>query len=136
MRRKPILSNREVDSDPVDLTPMLDVVFILLIFFVVTASFLKEAALTVQQAQKNDVHETNETNASLQIKITDSDEIYVAQRRVDIRAVSALVAQFKAANRAGNILIRAEPSSSTQMYVAVYDAAKRAGVEQVALTVD
>ena len=79
-----------------NLTPMLDVVFIMLIFFIVTASFVKESGLDVSRPDANQQHET--TKRSILISITRTNEIWIQQRRVDLRAVRANVERLLAEN--------------------------------------
>ena len=88
----------------INLTPMLDVVFIMLIFFIVTASFIKEAGVEVNrpEASTSDPKE----NVNILIAITANDEIWMAGRRIDARAVRANVERLHAENPKGAVVSR------------------------------
>ena len=118
----------------IDLTPMLDVVFIMLIFFIVTASFIKEAGVEVNrpEASTSDPKE----NVNILIAITASDEIWMDGRRIDIRAVRANVERLHAENPKGAVVIQADLTSTTEAVVGVLDASREAGVLDVSLATD
>ncbi|MCZ6831634.1 MAG: biopolymer transporter ExbD [Gammaproteobacteria bacterium] len=119
----------------IDLTPMLDVVFIMLIFFIVTASFIKEAGVEVNrpEASTSDPAE----NVNILIAVTATDEVWMAGRRIDVRAVRANVERLHAENPKGAVVIQADNESTTKTVVAVLDASREAGVMDVSLaTVD
>ena len=113
---------------------MLDVVFIMLIFFIVTASFLKEKSIGVNVPEDNDQPPPPDAKSSnILIQVTSSDEIFIDQRRVDIRAVRSLIAQKHAENPEGAVVVRAHEESSAQTYVEIADAAREADVYNVSL---
>ncbi len=119
----------------IDLTPMLDVVFIMLIFFIVTASFIKEAGVEVNrpEASTSDPAE----NVNILIAVTANDEVWMTGRRIDVRAVRANVERLHAENPKGAVVIQADNESTTKTVVAVLDASREAGVMDVSLaTVD
>ncbi len=120
----------EADSE-VNLTPMLDVVFILLIFFIVTASFVKESGIDVNRpdaatAQKKD-------KANILIAISKNNQIWIQRRRVDIRAVRANVERLRAENPQGSVVIQADAESENGVFVKVMDQAKLAGAPNIAI---
>lgn len=120
MRKKTLSSNFDDDKAEVDLTPMLDVVFIMLIFFIVTASFLKESTIPVNQPDgKSDP--LTVTPSSLVINIDAVGQVEIENRRVDVRSIRALVSQFVAENPDASTLIRAHEQASAEKYVAVVD---------------
>lgn len=122
------------ESSEIDLTPMLDVVFIMLIFFIVTASFIKERSLDVNVPENNDEPPPIvEENKNILIQVTSSDEIFIDARRVDIRAVRSLIAQKKAENPEGSVIVRAHEQSTANTYVSIADAAREASVANVSL---
>lgn len=108
----------------VDLTPMLDVVFIMLIFFIITASFLKESSLPIDQPDPSD-KKTDGISQNLVINIDGRGEIEVENRRVDIRSVRSLVSRYMAENPSGAIIIRAHEWAATEKYVNVADQIQR-----------
>lgn len=120
------------DKAEIDLTPMLDVVFIMLIFFIVTASFVKEKAIGVNVPEDNEQPPTEE-NASILVQVDANDEIYIDGRRVDVRSVRSLIAQKHAENPEAPVVVRAHEESSANTYVQVADAAREANVMAVSL---
>lgn len=123
--------NRQEEEAAIDLTPMLDVVFIMLIFFIVTASFVKEAGIDVNKpdaptAEKQD-------RANILIAISAKGEIWIDRRRVDIRAVRANIERLHAENPQGAVVIQADKKSQTEKLIAVMDAARAAGVYNVSI---
>jgi biopolymer transport protein ExbD len=122
------------DKAEIDLTPMLDVVFIMLIFFIVTASFLKEKAIGINVPPDNDQPPPLDTESkNILISVNSNDDIYVDRRRVDIRAVRAIIAQKSAENPQGGVVVRAHEQSTAQTYVAIADAAREAKIFNVSL---
>ncbi len=118
------------DSD-VNLTPMLDVVFILLIFFIVTASFVKEAGIDVNRPPAATA--TPKQRAAILIAIDANDGIWVQRRRVDVRAVRANVERLLAENPQGTVVIQADEKSTNGTFVKVMDQAKLAGAPSIAI---
>jgi len=125
---------RRREEQEVNLTPMLDVVFIMLIFFIVTASFVKEAGIDVhrQQAVSAEFKET----ANVVVAITESGQIWIDGRPVDVRAVRANIERLHAENPKGTVVIQADAHSENGLLVQVLDAARLAGVDDVALAAE
>lgn len=122
------------DKAEIDLTPMLDVVFIMLIFFIVTASFLKEKSIGVNVPEDNDQPPPPDAESkNILISVSASDEIYIDQRRVDIRAVRSLIAQKSAENPDGGVVVRAHEQSTANTYVSIADAARAVNISNVSL---
>lgn len=117
MRKRKNKNNTD-DKAEIDLTPMLDVVFIMLIFFIVTASFLNESTIPLNQPDTKPNIKPLESS-SLVINIDATDKVEIENRRVDIRSIRALVSQFLAENPGASTLIRAHEQASTEKYVAV-----------------
>jgi biopolymer transport protein ExbD len=132
-RRKRKLQD-DGDKAEIDLTPMLDVVFIMLIFFIVTASFVKERSLNVNVPDDSDQQQVVDTeNKSILVLVDAQNEVFIDGRRVDIRSVRSLIAQKNAANPGGSVVVRAHEDSSTETYVKIADAAADANVGGVSL---
>ncbi len=131
MRRTELLSAAGEETE-IDLTPMLDVVFIMLIFFIVTASFVKEAGLDVNRpdAPTTEV-QTEDTNILVQIR--ENDEIWVDRRLVDPRALRANIERLHAEKPEGSVVIMPNSRSTNKMLVAVMDAARQAGVYNISI---
>jgi biopolymer transport protein ExbD len=122
------------DEAQIDLTPMLDVVFIMLIFFIVTASFIKEAGVEVNRPEASTSNPKE--NVNILIAITSNDEVWMDGRRVDVRAVRANVERLHAENPKGAVVIQADKKSTTETVVKVLDASREAGVFDVSLATE
>ncbi len=124
-------TKREADSDEaeIDLTPMLDVVFIMLIFFIVVASFLKEAGIEVTRPDDSKSDPSDAT--SIVVTITGDDQVWMENRRIDIRAVRANVAKLLASDPEQSFTVKTEPGASVGTLLEVGDAAREAGVKAV-----
>ena len=118
----------------IDLTPMLDVVFIMLIFFIVTASFIKEAGVEVNRPEASTADPAE--NVNILIAITATDEVWMTGRRIDVRAVRANVERMHAENPKVAVVIQADNESTTKTVVSVLDASREAGVLDVSLSTD
>lgn len=119
------------DEAEINLTPMLDVVFIMLIFFIVTTSFVKEAGIDVNRPQAATT--VQQPKASIMIAITEAGQIYMQKREIDVRAVRANVERARAENPEGAVIIIADKGSRTGMLVEVMDQVKLAGVEEISV---
>ncbi len=109
----------------INLTPMLDVVFIMLIFFIVTASFLKEVGVEATRPPSVAVEPTE--SKSITIKVTSANEILIDGRSVDPRAVSAVIVRRAAESTEASVAILAGKRAKTELIVGVVDAARGAG---------
>ena len=117
----------------INLTPMLDVVFIMLIFFVVTATFVKEVALDVNQPEDDKVKPDDPLKSKIVVRITSRDRIRIAQRDVDWRSVRANIERMHAESPEAPVIIQPHPDSRTETMVHVMDSARQAGVTNVSL---
>lgn len=122
------------DEAQIDLTPMLDVVFIMLIFFIVTASFLKEAGIEVNRPEASTSQPKD--NVNILIAISANNEIWMDKRRIDERAVRANIERLHAENPKGAVVIQADNKSNTETVAGVLDAARQAGVYDVSLATE
>jgi|TARA_B100000745_G_scaffold288811_1_gene226501 biopolymer transport protein ExbD len=123
VRKSSLISKATSDDDNViDLTPMLDVVFIMLIFFIVTASFIKESGIDVSRPQANTAERKD--NTTVVVAINDDNSIWIDKRRVDIRAVRANIERLHAESPEGGLVIQADELSSMKTFTAVLDAAR------------
>ena len=120
------------EENEINLTPMLDVVFIMLIFFIVTASFIKEAGIDVNRPDAP-MTESKPEDANILVLINSNDEIWIDRRLIDPRAVRANIERLHAENPKGSIVIQADEGSTHEMLVVVMEAAKQAGVTNVAI---
>jgi biopolymer transport protein ExbD len=132
MRR--IVSKAEEDESEINITPMLDVVFIMLIFFIVTATFVKEAGIDVNRPDAATA--VKQEKANILIAINEKNEIWIDRRKVDIRSVRPNIERLHAENPQGSVVIQADKESKTDTLIQVMDAARSAGVYNVAIAAD
>lgn len=123
---------QEEDENEINLTPMLDVVFIMLIFFIVTASFIKESGLDVNRPD-SPMNETKSEDVNILVNISSTDEIRIDNRIIDPRAVRANIERMHAENPQGSVVIQASKRSTNKMLVTVMDAARQAGVYNISM---
>ena len=129
MRRR--RSSGMQEEAEVDLTPMLDVVFIMLIFFIVTASFVKESGIDVNRPDAATA--TVKERGNILVAITDNNQIWIDRRQVDVRSVRANIERLHAENPQGAVVIQADENSKNGLLVQVMDAARQAGVFNVSI---
>jgi biopolymer transport protein ExbD len=126
---------RDMQSDSeegtVDITPMLDVVFIMLIFFIVTATFIKESGIDIDKPEAATA--MVQEKANILVAIDASDNVWINRRQVDIRSVRSIIERLHAENPKGTVVIQADRESRNNMLVQVMDASRRAGVYDIAL---
>ncbi len=130
MRRFINVSGNEQEAT-VDITPMLDVVFIMLIFFIVTATFVKESGIEVDRPQATTA--VVQEKANILIAIDAQDKVWVNRREVDLRAVRPNIERLHAENPKGTVVIQADRDSRNEILVKVMDASRQAGVYAIAI---
>lgn len=121
----------EEEEATIDMTPMLDVVFIMLIFFIVTASFVKEAGIDVNRPEAATA--VKKDRANILIAISDKGEIWINKRRIDQRAVQANIERLHAENPQGTVVIQADQKANVDTLIKVMDASRAAGVFDVSI---
>ncbi len=131
MRRQRRASAEEAE---VDLTPMLDVVFIMLIFFIVTASFVKESGIDVNRPDAATA--VVKPRGNILVAITPSGQIWIDKRVVDVRSIRANLERLHAENPQGAVVIQADRDSKNGLLVAVMDAAKLAKIESISIAAE
>jgi biopolymer transport protein ExbD len=127
------MSRTDEDSD-INLTPMLDVVFIMLIFFIVTASFIKQAGIEVFRP----VAETalQKPTVSVLVAIGANGEIWIDKKQVDQGSVRAHIERLHAENPKGGLVVQADKGAKYQKLAAVLNAARAAGLTEVAISTE
>jgi biopolymer transport protein ExbD len=130
MRMRRHSTESHESSSGIDLAPMLDFVTNLLIFFIITAVFVKESALTVNRPTSFE-QESKEDSKSIQIQILDNGEIWVDNRAVDARAVRANVERLSAVNPESGVLILAQEKAPTGTLVEVVDQVHLGGIYNI-----
>lgn len=117
----------------IDLTPMLDVVMIMLIFFIVAGSFVRE--ITVEMSRKPTSEAiSSEPSENIVIQISATDEIWVKGRRVDARAVRANISRLKAGNPEASVVLKAHNKSTVNVLTSVVDSSREAGIYDISLS--
>ncbi|GAM56582.1 biopolymer transport protein exbD/tolR [Vibrio ishigakensis] len=115
----------------VDMTSMLDIVFIMLIFFIVTSSFVRESGVEVNRPQA--ANATSQKDAGIFIAITDNNQVYIDKRLVDVERVQATLESMVIDKPDASVVIQADKFAFNGTVVEVMDGAKGAGIEKIAL---
>lgn len=116
----------------IDLTPMLDVVMIMLIFFIVAGSFVRESAVEVDRKQTSSA-QSDEPSENISIQISANNDIWIKNRRIDARAVRANISRLKAENPEATVIINAHNKSTVDALAVVIDSSREAGIYNVSL---
>ena len=132
MRKHQAQLSVEDESDEINLTPMLDVVFIMLIFFIVTASFIKEAGIDVNRADAPTAEK--QEDAAILVAISPSNEIWIDRNVVEIGAVRSRIEKLYLENPKGSMVIQADNESTNEMLKIVMKAAQDVGVQNVSIS--
>jgi len=119
------------EESSIDLTPLIDCVFIMLIFFIVTASFVKETGVEVNKPIA--LTALVRPKASILIALDASNSVWIDRHKVDVRAVRAAVERLHSENPQGTVVIEADNESKNELLVAVMDACRQAGITQIAI---
>ncbi|MFK8014387.1 MAG: ExbD/TolR family protein [Gammaproteobacteria bacterium] len=115
------------EEQEINVTPMLDVVFIMLIFFIVTASFVKESGLDVNKPEAATA--VQKEKANILVAISPTNEIWINRRRVDPLQVRPMIQRLHAENPQGSVIVQADKVSQVETLVLVMDAARDVGVD-------
>ena len=121
------------DSD-INLTPMLDVVFIMLIFFIVTATFIKQAGIEITRPEA--LTATQKPTVSVLVAIGPNGDIWIDKKRVDVGAVRAHIERIHAENPKGGLVVQSDRKAKSEKLLAVLEAARAAGITEVAIATD
>jgi biopolymer transport protein ExbD len=133
-----LASTKKLDESNVDLTPMLDVVFILLIFFVVTATFLSETAIDAASTPNSDAPPQNpndDTKKNILVELGPNNDIVLngEARPVLLSQIRSNIDRLKAENPAATLIVKPHNRSNVQTLVAVMDAARQAGIAGISV---
>ncbi|WP_237057225.1 ExbD/TolR family protein [Microbulbifer sediminum] len=121
------------EQGTIDLTPMLDVVFIMLIFFIVTATFIKEPG---EEVVKPEATTAELKAASILVAINENDEIWIAKEEVDDRMVKVTLERLYAENPKGWLVIQPDKKASIEKVALIADAARKIGIEKVSVATE
>ncbi len=124
-------ARKQEEEKVADLTPMLDVVFIMLIFFIVTATFIKETGVEINRPDTKTA-EAKKT-VSLLVGVGSDSSIWIDKKKVDIRNVRPLMERLHAENPKGGLVIQADSESKVEKVLAIMESARVLGISQVAI---
>lgn len=121
------------DSAEINLTPMLDVVMIMLIFFIVAGTFVREVVVEVDRKATSS-QESSQESGDIIVQIAADDQVWIRGRRIDLRAVRANLSRLRAENPKSALIIKAHNTSTTAVMVGVLNAAREAGIQAISLS--
>lgn len=121
------------DEAEINITPMLDVVFIMLIFFIVTTSFVNEKGLDISRPQQSDQQTVDEDVGQILVEIDSLSQIMVNKRPVDNRAVRANLERERAQKPSAPLIIASHPDANTNSLVTVLDSANIVGIDNISV---
>ena len=125
------LGRKTEEEASIDMTPMLDIVFIMLIFFIVTTSFVKESGIDVNRP--NAATAETQERAHIMVGISSNNEVFIDKRKVDIRAVRANVERLRMESPEGAVVVQADKGSKTGLLVQVMDQVRLAGIANISI---
>ena len=125
---------QENDEEEINMTPMLDIVFIMLIFFIVTAAFVKEAGVTVNKP--NTDNSFRQKRVSILIAVTENDEVWINRKLVDMKSVGTTIERLMSENPRGTISIQADEKAKSGIALEVMKLATQAGVQTVSISTE
>ena len=134
MRKKMRRISRSEEEADINLTPMLDVVFIMLIFFIVTATFVKQAGIDVLRPEA--LTSEQKPTVALLVAIGPGGDIWIDKKRVDTTSVRSHIERLYAENPKGGLVVQADRASTNEKLVVVLNAARAAGMREVAISTE
>ena len=134
MRKSMNRFSRNDEESDINLTPMLDVVFIMLIFFIVTATFIKQAGIDVLRPPAESAEQ--KPTVSVLVAISSNGDIWIDKKKVDSAAVRAHIERLHSENPKGGLVIQADKGAKNEKLLAVLNAARAAGLTEVAISTE
>jgi biopolymer transport protein ExbD len=125
---------QQADEEDVNVTPLLDIVFIMLIFFIVTSTFVKEPGIEVLRPDAVTAEERR--LASIIVAISENDEIYINKEQVELDEVRIVVEQLRRENPRGTAVVQADSKAKSRMLVEVVNQIRATGVTDVAVSTE
>ncbi|MGH8462251.1 MAG: ExbD/TolR family protein [Stenotrophobium sp.] len=122
------------DETGIDLAPMLDFIMNLLIFFIISASFVNVSGITVNRPSAKTA--VKEDKANVFVAISAKNEVWVDRKEVDIRALRANIERLKSQHPQMTVVIQADKNSRAGLMVEALDQVRLAGVKDVAVAAD
>lgn len=129
--RKRHINNPMKRTVNINLTPMIDMVFILLIFFMVTTSFVKETGVTINRPTAKTAERKEQGN--ILVAITKNGEIWIDRKRIDMQAIRANIERLQANNPEGAVIIQADNHSQSGLLIKVIDQIRLAGIANISI---
>ncbi|MBT8471716.1 MAG: biopolymer transporter ExbD [Marinicaulis sp.] len=123
---------QEAEEEDVNVTPLLDIVFIMLIFFIVTSTFVKEPGVEVERPEA--VSATERKLASIIVAISDEDEIWINKEQVDLNEVRIAVEELRRENPKGTAVVQADAKAKSRLLVEVVTQIRATGISDVAVS--
>ncbi|PLW69284.1 biopolymer transporter ExbD [Pseudohalioglobus lutimaris] len=117
----------------IDLTPMLDVVMIMLIFFIVAGSFVREVVVEVERKNTSSA-QSDEPSKNITVQVSANNEIWIKGRRIEERSVRANISRLRAENPKATVIIKAHNKSTVDTVASVLDSSREAGIYNVSLS--
>ncbi len=134
MIRRRLNKQQSNDDVEINVTPLLDIVFIMLIFFIVTANFVKETGVDINRPSAKTA--SAQVSATILIAVDSNNTIWINRRQVNIDSVRAYVERMHAEMPQGGVVIQADKDSNNGTLVEIIDQIRLAGVEKIALAAD
>ena len=125
---------RQEEDTAIDMTPMLDIVFIMLIFFIVTATFVKESGIDVTRPDAETA--VKQSRVGILIALRNNNEVWINRRQIDLAAVRANVERMHAENPQGGAVIQADKDAQTGTLIEVMDQVRLAGVGSISIAAE
>jgi biopolymer transport protein ExbD len=123
--------NPPIEETGIDLAPMLDFVLNLLIFFIITNTFVSEAGIQINRPSAQTA--VKEERSNIIVAISPQGEVWIDKQRIDIRSLRAVISRLRAANPQAGVIIQADKDASAGLMVEAMDQARLAGVRDVAV---
>lgn len=127
-------TRKNKEDAQIDMTSMLDIVFIMLIFFIVTSSFVRESGIDVERPKAS--QSVEKSNTGVFVAITKNNDIYIDKRRVDAERVQAVLENLILLQPNTSLVIQADEFAFNGVVVGVMDNAKAAGFDKIALATE
>ena len=127
-----LVKHKHQEETEINLTPMLDVVFIMLIFFIVTTSFVKESGISVNRPSAKTTEQ--KTSANIIIAISENNEIWIDKSLVDIRSLRSNIERMKATNTLNSVVVESDKLANTGILINVMDQIRLAGITNISVS--
>ena len=134
MRKTSLRGDRGSDEIELNMSPLIDMIFILLIFFLVTTSFVKESGVEVNRPAADSGKQNESTNMT--IGVTKEGIVYIDNRQIDVLSVRSTMERFKHENPEGNVVITADKDSRFGKAIEVLDQVRLAGIKNVIMATE